>query len=387
MAPESDAEDGNRKEFPCEQCGASLQFEPGADQLTCPYCDHTQAIPRVSRGPIVEHDFQEGLRAMARRPASQVAQGKTMRCSGCGAVQTVHDQSTRCAFCDSPVVVEEEDPQVIVPESVLPFQLDQRTATDHFKRWLESRWFAPNDLTLRARKEGMDGVYLPYWTYDADTSTDYRGQRGDHYYENETYVEDGERKTRRVRKTRWSRRWGTVFNRFDDVLICASRSLPVWIVEALEPWDLGALRPYEPGYLSGFRTERYSVDLARGFESAKEKMEPEIRRTVRRDIGGDEQRIHHLDVTYREVRFKHFLLPLWISSFRYQDKVYRVTVNARTGEVAGERPWSVIKIVATVLGTIALIAAIVLLVRWLQGPTPPPDEPERPMDYEEAIAP
>ncbi len=383
MAPEADAGDGSKREFPCEQCGASLHYQPGADHLTCPYCAHTQAIPQAPRARIVEHDFHEGLRAMARRPASQVAQGKSVRCSGCGAVQTVHDQSTRCAFCDSPVVVEEDDPQVIVPESVLPFALDQRNATEHFRQWLASRWFAPSDLTTRARKEGMDGVYLPYWTYDADTTTDYRGERGD---ETETYYEDGERKTRQVRKTRWSRRRGTVFNRFDDVLVCASRSLPSRLVDALEPWDLGGLRPYEPGYLSGFRTERYAVELAEGFEVAKGRMEPEIRRTVRGDIGGDEQRIHHMDIAYHHVRFKHFLLPLWISSFRYDDKVYRVIVNARTGEVAGERPWSVLKILAAVLGTIALIILVVLILKWTRKPEPPPDGREPPI-RREAVAP
>lgn len=68
-----------------------------------------------------------------------------------------------------------------------------------------------------------------------------------------------------------------------------------------------------------------------------------------------------MQVSHAQVRFKHLLLPMWISSFRYKEKVYRFIVNARTGEVAGERPWSVIKIVFTVLVVIGVIVAIVLL--------------------------
>ena len=67
--------------------------------------------------------------------------------------------------------------------------------------------------------------------------------------------------------------------------------------------------------------------------------------------------IQHADVTW-----KHFLLPLWISSFRYDEKVYRFMVNARTGEVAGERPYSVIKIVLFVLFIVAVVGGIIFAV-------------------------
>ena len=95
-------------------------------------------------------------------------------------------------------------------------------------------------------------------------------------------------------------------------------------------------------------------------------MVPPIRDAIRSDIGGDEQRIGTMQVSHADVRFKHLLLPMWISSFRYKEKVYRFIVNARTGEVAGERPWSVIKIVLTVLAVIAVVVGIVVLTQRAQ---------------------
>jgi hypothetical protein len=42
--------------------------------------------------------------------------------------------------------------------------------------------------------------------------------------------------------------------------------------------------------------------------------------------------------------------------------VYRFTINARTGELIGKRPYSVTKIVLTIIGGLALIGGIVYLV-------------------------
>ena len=99
-------------------------------------------------------------------------------------------------------------------------------------------------------------------------------------------------RTRRVRKTRWTSVSGTVWDHFDDILVLASQTLPRKITNKLEPWDLAQLIPYQDEYLSGFRAESYQVDLAAGFEQARSVMEQHIRQHARRDIGGDEQRIH-----------------------------------------------------------------------------------------------
>jgi hypothetical protein len=89
-----------------------------------------------------------------------------------------------------------------------------------------------------------------------------------------------------------------------------------------------------------------------------------IRQTVNRDIGGDEQRIYSVNTNYSDTTFKHILLPLWISSYRYNNRVFRFLVNARTGEVQGERPYSVWKIIFFSLAVIAVIAGAVLLINY-----------------------
>jgi hypothetical protein len=348
------------RQFPCPQCGADTTFAPGTHALACDHCGARISIAPTG-APIVEHPLAEGMAKAAR--GQLVAGGREIQCKTCGARAVTTSAATRCAFCDSAMVVElPEAEATFLPESLLPFRIDGKTAEERWSKWLRSRWFAPRDLVRRAHRDGLDGCYLPYWTYDADTVTRYRGERGEHYWEEETYTDsDGNTQTRRTQRTRWYSAAGEVEVPFDDVLVAASQTLPRELVEKLEPWELEKLEPFDPRFLAGFLAERYGVDLEPGFEVAKERMEPAIRSAVRHDIGGDEQRIHQLATAYLQTTFKHLLLPLWIASFRYKDKVYRTTVNAQTGEVVGERPYSAWKITLFVLAIVAVVVAVVLL--------------------------
>jgi hypothetical protein len=114
------------------------------------------------------------------------------------------------------------------------------------------------------------------------------------------------------------------------------------------------------------------VPLAEGDAQAKARMARIIEQDARRDIGGDEQRVHDIDTDYADETFKHILLPVWMAAYKYNGKSYRFLVNGQTGEVQGERPWSIWKIGFTVL----LVAALALGAVYLADPEalglPPP---------------
>ncbi|HSW40032.1 MAG TPA: hypothetical protein VLL97_11125, partial [Acidobacteriota bacterium] len=231
---------------------------------------------------------------------------------------------------------------------------------------IQKLWFAPEDLKNYARSEKkLAGVYVPYWTYDSDTTTAYQGERGDHYYAAEAYtaIENGRSvsRTRQVRRTRWTPAAGTVYNSFDDLLVLAGKSLPGKYADSLEPWDLTNLVAYADEYLSGFRAESYQISLSEGFETAKALMAGAVNNSIRQHIGGDEQRIHNARTEYRSIRFKHILLPVWLSAYRFRERIYRILINARTGEIQGERPYSAWKIAGAVLFGL-IIAGIIIFV-------------------------
>jgi hypothetical protein len=237
---------------------------------------------------------------------------------------------------------------------VLPFRITDAEARAAFDRWLKGLWFAPNGLARFARGENrFAGIYVPYWSFDADTRSSYRGERGVYHT-----VRRGKEQRQEIR---WSPASGRLARRFDDLLVMAAQSLPRSYVHALEPWNLDDLQPYDARYLSGFRAEGYTVELRDGWTLGRQRMDEVIRGDVARAIGGDVQRIHSIDTATSGERFKHLLLPVWVAAYRYRDRSYRFVVNAQTGRVRGERPWSWIKIALALLLAALLFAGFVAL--------------------------
>ncbi len=347
-----------QRQFPCRQCGAVLRFEPGQNALKCPYCQAENDIP-ASAEVVREEDFRAALALL--RDTQQTVEILTVHCTACGAESNLPQNVTAdlCPFCGAAIVAHATSRRILKPKALLPFGVKREEAMHSFRVWIASRWFAPSDLKRYAEAGSLKGAYIPYWTYDCDTDSHYSGQRGDDYWDTEHYTTTvngrTEHRTRRVRKTRWTYVSGQVYNTFDDVLVVASTTLPTKYVEMLEPWDLNNLVPYSDEYLAGFVAESYQVDLVDGFEGAKEIMSPVIRQTICRDIGGDHQRIHSVQTGYHDITFKHILLPLWISAYRYRQRTFRFLVNARTGEVCGERPYSAWKITLLILAILLAV--------------------------------
>ena len=322
----------------------------------CDFCgNETELAGGFKGGAIKELDFRAALDA--RLPLAEIEETRTVSCPNCGAQfefdANVH--ATECPFCATPIVTGTGLHRQIKPRGLLPFALQEREARSAMTDWLGKLWFAPGGLQDYARKgRRMQGIYVPYWTFDADTKSRYTGEHGTVYYESRTVTRNGKRETQRVQKVRWRPASGRVARFFDDVLVLASKSLPKRYTDGLQPWDLSALEPYRPEYLAGFRAEGYTVQIDEGFHEARAHMDRVIERDVKFDIGGDRQRIHNIDTTVQDVTFKHILLPVWLAAYKYRGKTYRFVVNGRTGRVQGERPWSAWKIaVAVILGLTA----------------------------------
>jgi len=356
-------------ELACVNCGALLKFKPGTRYLACEYCGSQNEIaqPEEANNRIDETSLDDFL--VENFEHEEKIEVTTVKCEGCHAVSTFDPKtsSDKCPFCASPLVLKNgATSRLHKPQYVLPFGFDEKKARENFAQWIKSLWFAPSELKHYADRSGkINGMYLPFWTFDCSTRTSYTGQRGTHYYVTESYntVENGKTvsRTRQVQKTRWTSASGNVNNVFDDILIEASASLKKDKLRALEPWDLKNLVAYNDKYLSGFRTETYQVDVKTGYQEAKGRMEPVIENTIRNDIGGDVQRIHFANSTYDDPSFKHILLPIWLSAYRYNDKVYQILINARTGEVQGERPYSAAKIAMTIIGGLIFLLVLFFL--------------------------
>lgn len=351
--------------FPCEGCGADFEFSIDAQKLECPYCGHVKELALQEDKAVEEQDLRAMLDQQSgrRELSGDQAQMQEVGCRDCGAkVQFLGTLTSQdCPYCGTPIQLSgvHDAGDRIPVDGVLPFRVDKDKARTNLSEWVSSRWFAPNSFKEKGVKGKFAGVYMPFWTFDAATDNHYSGERGEHYY---VTVKRGEEEVREQR-TRWYPASGQFRRFFDDILVHAARGLPDKVMQRLEPWPLSGCKPFNAELLSGFLARTYEVELKSGFKTAEKRMERILEQIAREHIGGDTQRLHSVQTSYGALSYKHLLLPVWMLAYKYGEKSYQVVVNAATGEVQGERPYSWIKITLFVLLIGGLIATGVVLFR------------------------
>lgn len=352
--------------YPCEACGGELHFDIASQLLKCQHCGVTHELRDVD-GAVAENDLATAIafaRAGRSSSVAQVAGEKEIVCQNCGGHTTFAGTLTanKCPYCATPIQRDDvhDAPERLPVDGVLPFQVDDKQAKVLIEKWIDSRWFAPSEFKRYNRTGSFESVYMAYFTYDADTTTRYTGQRGVNYT---VTVGSGDNKRTETR-TDWSPVSGAVANTFDDLEVFANDGFDRTRIAKLEPWPTGQAKPYSPEFVAGHLCRTYDRDVEQCFPEAKREMEQQIERDIRRDIGGDEQRISSKSIHWSRTEYKHLLLPIWLLTVIYLDRPFQVYINGVTGEVHGQRPFSKVKIITAVV--IALIVIIGLVMLWSQ---------------------
>jgi predicted RNA-binding Zn-ribbon protein involved in translation (DUF1610 family) len=347
----------------CPACGAEARWDAGKQALVCPYCGTVSPAELASDGSIVkEHDLAVALRAIPDDARGWERDRTPVQCQSCKAISLFESTrvAQRCEFCGSPAVVLYTDTRnVIYPESVLPFAVSEAQVRESIRRWYASRWFAPNRLKKAALTDRVGGVYLPYWTFDAQVDANWTAEAGHYYYETRTVRRNGRTEQVQERKVRWVPAAGDTRMAFDDELVAATQGIHAWLLKEIEPFPTTDLKPYDRGYVSGWVVEQYQIDLVGAAERARAAMDDKVRAQCARDVPGDTYRNLQVSSTYNAQTFKHTLLPVWLLHYDYGRRSFQVVVNGVTGVIAGEQPYSWIKIFFAVLALIIL--AIILI--------------------------
>lgn len=358
-----------REKHPCAACGAQAEWDPGLQLLRCPFCGtsaHLEKSPET--GEIRELDLLTALRELPEDQRGWQVETRTVRCRSCNAVSVFNPSRVgqNCEFCGSPQLVDYDEIKApIRPCSQLPFRVSQPKVREEIRRWLAGRWFAPGKLKSKALVDTVSGIYLPYWTFDAQAHCPWTAEAGHYYYTTETYRDkQGRTQTRQVRHVRWVPAAGVVEHFFDDELVPGSQALDRNLLRGIEPFPTGELKPYDTSFLSGFVIEHYQVVLVDAAQQARSAMEGKLRAMCSAQVPGDTQRNLQIAPQYSGQTFKHILLPVWHLQYDYGPRKFRVLVNGYTGKMAGEYPKSFWKIMFLILG---ILGALGVLLYVLQG--------------------
>ena len=345
------------KKFNCTACGAEAVWTPAKQTLVCPYCGVVANVElKKDVAAVRENDLLKALRSLPEDDGGWQVARKTVKCQSCQAI-SVFDPTRvaqRCDFCGSPSLLAQDDIKAPVrPEAVLPFVVPDTKVRESIRQWYGSHWFAPNALGSKALTDTLHGLYLPYWTFDANVHADWTAEAGYYYYERDS-------QGRQERRVRWEYASGDLEHFFDDLLVPASRGVHPSLLEGISPFPTtDALVPYDPGYLTGWVVEQYQINLEAAAQASHGRMEESIAAMCSQQVPGDTQRNLEVRTQYSGQTFKHVLLPVWLLTYNYGSKTYQVAVNGVTGQIKGEYPLSWVKI--TIVTVLALIVLLIIL--------------------------
>lgn len=352
----------------CEACGGTMDFDPKSGMLVCPYCGSSVVIEEECFTPQRAEELSF-VDAEERGNCDWGNEKKTVVCKNCGA-ETMYDALDTagvCPYCGSNQVMEAASANTLAPGGVCPFRFDAEEADKNFRKWIKNRWFCPFDLRKNAGRVSFTGIYLPYWTFDSQTKSQYTARYGI----TRTVIErHGSQRTART-YVDWRFTKGTYNRFFNDCLVQGSMRHNNQLLNQIEPFDTEDNLAYRPEYLAGFIAERYSVGLDSAWSTAQGKIERELQsyisQEIRRRHRADYVENLHTNTSHAKVTYKYLMLPVWMSHYEYKNKTYHFMVNGQTGKVGGKAPLSFWQVLVAVIGSAAFVALLYFLLYFLGG--------------------
>ncbi len=357
----------NAYQLPCPSCGSQLRYSAEDKKISCGHCGYLEDIDDCN-DKVVEKSLADAVNQVSSYTPEDLGK-KVFDCGNCGSKFMVEADKIKvnCGFCGSRNVnVEAYDHNLIQPIGIIPFYISRGEAEKRFVRWINKGFFHPSKLKRMAAIEDLHGIYIPFWTYDAQSESQWSGEAGHYHTRTMRVAVNGKMQTQQVQEVRWQRRSGHLSHFLDDVLVVASAQLEQLHMRRILPYRLEEVVNFDPRLMIGWEAEVYSVEVDEGYQKAEIAMDQIIRQMCSAQLGGETQRNLHIRSQKTKQTFKHIILPVWLASYTYQDKVYHFTINGQTGKVYGQKPKSWIKIIATIIIVALLFAAFMYGVYYLR---------------------
>ncbi len=352
-------------DFKCPQCGATTAYSIEDGGLKCGSCGYYEPPAQEVVGKGAE-EFEFKVETLQQAAHGWGEARKQIECQNCQAVTVlVAGQLTaQCPFCSSSKVIQGDANQsALRPRFVIPFKLEEQACYPITDKWLGSSWMTPSKLRRMAKLGEFNGIYLPFWTFDARTNAQWKAEVG--YDETEHYYQDGERKSRTVTKWRWES--GSVSHFFDDLLITGTTHVSDGVLGVVNNFQLSELAAYEPGYLAGWQAQAYDITLEKAWDAGRGKMREHTRQLCREDaLSGSADHVRNMNMTlgFQDESWRYLLLPIYLAAYTFGEEVYQIVINGQTGSIGGSRPvdWTKVWLVVAAIFIPALIAGLVGLV-------------------------
>ena len=349
--------------FTCPNCGASTAYDVAAGGIACEYCGYVSPVRGKTLGRVAD-EFEFTLETVSQSNRGWGIKRQVLHCDACGGELSLPKGmiSTTCPFCASNQVnLTTSLDEFLQPRFLIPFKISMEQTHQLAKTWLGSGWFHPDELGASSILHRFRGIYLPFWTFDAHVIAQWRAQVG--YQKTVRHYNASQKRWESRTKIVWRWEDGTVNLDIDDLLVVGSsaRRISHTILKRLYPYQMGDLVAYRPEYLAGWQAQAYETTLTDAWEIGKDAIREEAKRACHEDIPTSHVRNFSMTADFADESWRYILLPVYLATYKYQDKTFQVIVNGQTGKVAGQKPvawWKIWLAIAALLAPGTLLGLI-----------------------------
>lgn len=324
------------KEYKCPKCGAAITYDGVNQQMHCEYCGSKFEMDVAEA---LDHDMETEKPDdfdWKRESEKVFAEGENIAvysCESCGG-EVVGERNTTamfCPYCGNPVVMKGNCDGELMPDFIIPFKLEKRTAKDTFYRHLSGKKLLPKVFRTEAHIDEIKGIYVPFWMFsaDADGKVSYRGEKIRRWYSGGyDYTE---------------RSYYSIYRNgslsFQNIPADASQKFANDLMDSLEPYRMNEKKEFRTAYLSGFYADRFDVSvddsISRADKRAKKSVEEKFKSTVK---GYTSLTVQNSQISLHNGECRYAMLPVWILDTTWKGVKYRFAMNGQTGKFVGNLP-------------------------------------------------
>lgn len=353
--------------YKCPNCGGPLTFNPDKQMFSCEYC-LTDFSEKKIQELYAEKEAKKSQAETAEEKAQQQAkqnqntnednqnnaeeEAVVYTCPSCGAevVTTESTAATTCFYCQNPVVLGGRLSGDYRPDRIIPFALSKEKAIEKFLEMCSKKKFLPSDFSSKNQFDKFQGVYFPYWYVDAQkqaTMTATGKKIKTWTSGRKTYTETSVYRVVRGGDL-------IINNVFERALKSQDRDM----LQCVHPFDMTKSQKFSMSYLSGFQAEKRDIERDVIAPVMEERLRGYCKQILRDNMS---DYVGVVPENYSEKTdlesWNYDLLPVWVTTYKYKDKIYPYAINGQTGKTYGQLPTSNGKLaILFAILTVALIA-------------------------------
>ena len=339
--------------YKCMSCGGMLRFSSTKQKLVCADCG--------AEYDVAQFEAAGGMASQANYVAKNDewnVQGEGLvvyECKNCGG-EVVGDQnmaSTKCPYCDNPIVISSKFEGALKPNLVIPFKLNKHAAEQKLTEHINKVKLAPSAFKSGNHIKELTGVYVPFWLFDADVhaAANFEATKVSKHSDAQFEYTDTD--------------YYDVYREgnmgFRNVPADGSSKMDDNLMDSIEPYDVSEAVPYSSAYMAGYLADKYDVSAAECLPRADERMKHTAEDLLRSRVKDyNSVNTKSFNMMKMQSGYKYALYPVWILNTVWNGNKYTFAMNGQTGKLVGDVPCSNGKFMGVLLGVFATIAAIVL---------------------------